>query len=124
MNTEENTVKLIERDSKKKSIATMKPIRKSGRSIMPKEKECSRCHKVKIVSEFYENKSFTNKLGKFGLRSKCKGCTIILSKEWRLNNIEKANSARREWRRKNKHKHNNKICRKIKKNCPLYQKGI
>ena len=128
MNTEENTVKLIKRDSKKKNVSTTKPTRKSGRSIMPKGKECSRCHKIKIVSEFYENKSFTNKLGKFGLRSACKECTIIknipLSIEWRLNNTEKSNSAKREWQRKNKHKHNNKRCRKGKNNCPLYQKGI
>ena len=59
--------------------------------------ECSKCHKVKVVSEFYEDKS-----KKDGVDTKCKECRKQCSKQYQKQNADKI--AEYEKQRNNKRK--------------------
>lgn len=51
-------------------------------------KECSECHKVKSVSEFYRNKK-----GKYGTESICKKCKAKYDKQYRQEHKEDVNNS-------------------------------
>lgn len=61
------------------------------------EKCCIKCGEAKPVSEFYKNKNAPG-----GLRTHCKGCMKIYSREWRIKNPEQWIKAGTEWYVNNK----------------------
>lgn len=68
------------------------------------QKECTKCHKLKYLSEFNYSK-----LGKYNRESYCIECSKIRKREWRKNNPEKSKKYReghkevdKKWRENNK----------------------
>lgn len=60
------------------------------------EKQCTKCLCVKAISEFSRQK-----LGKFGVTSKCRPCVNKMNSDWQKANREKASAKVRNWRAKN-----------------------
>lgn len=63
------------------------------------EKKCTRCKKVKMLTEFVKHKFY-----KDGHYSRCKTCTRELEKTWRQNNQDKKRAIRAIYRENNRDK--------------------
>jgi len=96
-----------------------------------KNKRCSRCGKVKPISEFGEEKRVKNKL-----QSQCRKCRNKSNEKWRKNNPKKDKESKRKWAKKNSKKERERkrkwkednpekvkeSCRKYRENNPEYMK--
>jgi hypothetical protein len=65
-----------------------------------KRKRCGKCRVLKGTGMFYKHRDM-----KGGLQSVCKGCTVVNSREWRVNNKSKRNCYFAKDRKLNPEKH-------------------
>ena len=72
-----------------------KKLKERAEILLPKTKECSRCHEVKSFKEFSKSVHATP-----GIIPHCKACDSIASKEWRINNPEKNRLKSKAWAEK------------------------
>lgn len=68
-------------------------------SDMSQYKTCPKCRQSKSLLDFHKHKTNHD-----GLRSRCKPCHSADTELWRINNLEKANAARKQWAENNKEK--------------------
>jgi len=77
-------------------------------SIVSNTKTCSKCHKTKLLDEFYNQKT-----GKDGKRTQCKKCSDEESKKYREEHKEKVKEINKRYQQENQEK--------IKKNKKKYR---
>lgn len=58
------------------------------------KKQCSKCKKVKIISEFYPDKSKKDRHC-----FQCKQCSRVYSEKYRINHLEQVKITKRKWRK-------------------------
>ena len=68
---------------------------------MQKTKVCSRCKKVKSITEYNKNVA-----RKSGLSYYCKKCDYIANNKWRIQNLRYSNELLRNWRTQNRERVN------------------